>query len=258
MNASADPAVDRFNELVEEGKDLLKSNLHGPPSARRWRNAVLTWLKENIPNSELIENIELMPPPTKPAKNTGRGLSPGERHNLQRLLKSLVEAREALPFLRKSKKHEPRLTNRRKVFVVHGHNEALKVTVARTLEHLDLEPVILHEQPNRGRTIIEKFADYADVSFAVVLLTGDDKGGVATADPASYKLRARQNVILELGYFLGHLGRGSVAAISEDGVDVPSDYHGVLFIPYDKAGAWRIALGKELQESGLKIDLNRL
>jgi predicted nucleotide-binding protein len=218
----------------------------------------LTWLKENLPNSELIESFELIPPATKPAKNTGRGLSSGERRNLQRMLKGLIEARDLLPALRKAKKHEPRIANRRKVFVVHGHNEALKVTVARMLEHLDLEPVILHEQANRGRTIIEKFADYSDVSFAVVLLTGDDKGGVATVDPTSYKLRARQNVILELGYFLGHLGRERVAAICEDGVDVPSDYHGVLFIPYDKAGAWKYSLGQELRDSGLKIDLNRL
>jgi Predicted nucleotide-binding protein containing TIR-like domain len=68
----------------------------------------------------------------------------------------------------------------RRVFLVHGHDEGVRETVARFLEKLDLECVILHEQPNKGRTIIEKFEAYSDVSFAVVLLTPDDQGGLIT------------------------------------------------------------------------------
>ena len=105
--------------------------------------------------------------------------------------------------------------NTNKVFVIHGHDEAARETVARFLEKLGLEPVILHEQANKGHTIIEKFEDHADVAFAVVLLTPDDvgKGKGEKSDP---KLRARQNVILELGFFLGRLGRKCVSPLSKE------------------------------------------
>ena len=60
------------------------------------------------------------------------------------------------------------IENNTQIFIVHGHDEAMKQSVARTIENLELEPVILHERPDKGRTIIKKFEDYADVSFAVV------------------------------------------------------------------------------------------
>ena len=98
----------------------------------------------------------------------------------------------------------PKDTN--KVFVVHGRDESARQTVARFLEKLDLEPVILHEQPSKGRTIIEKFEDHSDVGFVVVLLTPDDVGK-RKDEKSDLKPHARQNVILELGFFLGSLGR---------------------------------------------------
>ena len=143
-----------------------------------------------------------------------------------------------------------------RVFLVHGRNEAAIHETARFLEKLNLEPIILREQPNSGRTIIEKFVDYSDVAFSIVLLTGDDRGGLAADTYENQKHRARQNVILELGYFLGKLGRNRVCALYQDDVDIPSDYNGVLFIPIDKNGAWRLALARELKAAGLDIDLN--
>ncbi len=145
----------------------------------------------------------------------------------------------------------------RTVFLVHGHNEATTQTVARFLERLNLETIILREQPNAGRTIIEKFEDFSKVGFAVVLLTGDDRGGLATVPEAEQRLRARQNVILELGFFLGKLGRHRVCALYQQGVEIPSDYSGVLFVPIDEGGAWRFALAKELKAAGLEVDLNK-
>jgi predicted nucleotide-binding protein len=95
----------------------------------------------------------------------------------------------------------------RKVFVVHGHDEGALAAMARLLEKIEIEPIILQEQPDQGFTINEKFETYAkQVGFAVVLLTPDDLGGSASA--SSQAARARQNVIFELGYFVGKLGRG--------------------------------------------------
>jgi predicted nucleotide-binding protein len=144
-----------------------------------------------------------------------------------------------------------------KVFVVHGHNHGMKEAVARFLERLGLDPVVLHEKPNAGRTIIEKFSDYAAVQFAVVLLTADDEGKARGSDgPSSF--RARQNVILELGYFLGRLGRARVCALYEPGVEIPSDYQGVLFVEMDKSDRWRFDLVRELRGAGFEVDANRI
>jgi predicted nucleotide-binding protein len=145
-----------------------------------------------------------------------------------------------------------------KVFLVHGHDEAAIHETARFLEGLDLRVTILREQPNSGRTIIEKFIDYADVGFAVVLLTGDDRGGLFSAPYDEQEPRARQNVILELGFFLGKLGRKRVCVLYQEGVGIPSDYSGVLFIPIDARGAWRLALARELKAAGLQIDTSKV
>lgn len=145
-----------------------------------------------------------------------------------------------------------------KVFVVHGHDDALREQVARLLERLGLEPVILHEHPDRGRTIIEKFEDHAfEVGYAVVLLTPDDF--VREDDDPEWPLepnQARQNVILELGYFMGKLGRARTAAIYARGARLPSDIHGLIYIAADDN--WQLRLAKEMREAGLSVDLNRL
>ncbi|MBF8733124.1 nucleotide-binding protein [Pseudomonas guariconensis] len=139
----------------------------------------------------------------------------------------------------------------RRVFVVHGHDDGSREMVARFLERLGFEAIILHEQANGGRTVIEKVEAHGDVSFAVVLLTPDDEGCVkgGTLLP-----RARQNVILELGYFIGRLGRGKVCALKRGQIEIPSDYAGVVYESLD--GHWKQALGRELETAGHAIDWN--
>lgn len=143
------------------------------------------------------------------------------------------------------------------VFVVHGHDGETKVNVARFLSKLlGRDPIILHEQPDRGRTIIEKFEDHAArAACAVVLLTRDDVGGPAGGDQQP---RARQNVVLELGFFLGKLGRSRAIILYEAGVELPSDLHGVLYVPLDAAGAWRNTVARELEAAGLELNLRAL
>ena len=143
-----------------------------------------------------------------------------------------------------------------KVFVIHGRDDGVKQTVARFLETLDLEPVILHEQANLGRTIIEKFEDHAHVGFAVALLTPDDVGSLK-AEEHNSKPRARQNVIFEFGYFIGKLGRKRVCALVKGNVERPSDYDGVLYIPLDDTDGWKMRLIKELKSAGFEVDANR-
>jgi predicted nucleotide-binding protein len=143
------------------------------------------------------------------------------------------------------------------IFLVHGHNDAILHDVARFLEKLNLSVSILRELPNEGRTIIEKFEDHSDVGFAIVLLTPDDKGGSIDEKQENMRPRARQNVILEFGYFLGKIGRNRVCALFCEGIGIPSDYSGVLYVPIDRDGGWRLRLAKELVASGIKLDMNR-
>jgi predicted nucleotide-binding protein len=142
-----------------------------------------------------------------------------------------------------------------KIFIVHGHNETMKLAVKDVISSLGLTPIILHEQPNKGKTIIEKFEQLSeDVGFAIVLLSADDelKDG---------KFQARQNVILELGYFVAKLGRENVVALYDTSKEVviPSDISGVLYEPYESAdGAWRTEVVQELKAAGYDVDANKL
>jgi predicted nucleotide-binding protein len=126
---------------------------------------------------------------------------------------------------------------------------------------LDLAPIILGEQPNRGGTIIEKLEANSTVPFVVVLLTGDDWGVAAKEQKRrvnKLQKRARQNVIFELGYFVAKVGRNRVCTLYASGVEIPSDISGVMFVEYDDGGGWRVELARELSAAGIEVDLNRV
>ncbi|MDP2749017.1 nucleotide-binding protein [Pseudomonas sp.] len=140
-----------------------------------------------------------------------------------------------------------------RIFLVHGHDEAVRETVARFLEKLGIEVIILHEQANGGRTIIEKIEHHSDVGMAVVLLTPDDVGGKVGGE---LEPRVRQNVLLELGYFIGALGRNKVCALKSGNVEIPTDFAGVVWTPM--SGEWRTALARELKIAGYEVDWNKV
>ena len=143
------------------------------------------------------------------------------------------------------------------VFVVIGRDEAATQTMARYIEGLGLKPIILREQPSQGRTVIEKFEEYAQVGFAVVLCTTDDVGALES-EQDNLKPRPRQNVVFELGFFLGKIGRKRVCALFKEGVEIPSDYAGVIYIQTDDFGGWQMELAREMKAAGLPVDMNRL
>jgi predicted nucleotide-binding protein len=147
------------------------------------------------------------------------------------------------------------LAYNRKVFVVHGREEGPREAVARFLERLGFQPIILHEQANQGRTIIEKVEDHSDVGFAVIILTPDDMGNLKGEEPQP---RARQNVLLELGYFIGKLTRKRVCTLKAGELEIPSDWRGVVDEPYDAGGGWRQTLARELEAAEYEIDWNKV
>lgn len=135
-----------------------------------------------------------------------------------------------------------------KVFIVHGHDDALKQEIARTLEKSGLKPIILSEQANRGQTIIEKLEEQSDgVKYAIILYTGDDA-------MSNGNKRARQNVVFEHGYFTAKLGRKFVCVIKDVDVEPVGDNDGVIYIDRQ---SWKSGLPKELKAAGLPVDLDR-
>jgi predicted nucleotide-binding protein len=142
------------------------------------------------------------------------------------------------------------------IFIIHGHDEGLKETVARFISIIGLNPIILHEQPNQGRTIIEKFEANSTSSYAIGLFTPDDLGGSVKA-PENLQPRARQNVVFEFGFFIGKIGRENVAALYKKDIELPSDYSGVIYIPIDESGKWKFLLVKELKSVGFNVDANK-
>jgi predicted nucleotide-binding protein len=146
-----------------------------------------------------------------------------------------------------------------KVFVVHGHDESMLHQVMRLLNQVGLEGIVLREQPSEGRAVIEKLEHYSEVGFAVILMTADDMGGSAeSASKGEYRPRARQNVVLELGFFAAKLSRRRLCVLKESGVEEPSDILGIVYTDIDRSGAWRLTLGKELKAAGFEVDLNKL
>ena len=172
-------------------------------------------------------------------------------------IRSLLNRSDLIPSeIKSSTSPEPIAKSQsNEVFVVHGHDDAAKVNVARFLERLKLKPIILHEQPNSGTTIIEKIEKYSNVGFAIVLYTQCDVGG---KDANSLLPRARQNVVFEHGYLIGKIGRSNVCALVKGEVETPGDISGVVYTVLDANEAWHYKLAKELRASGYSIDMNML
>lgn len=144
-----------------------------------------------------------------------------------------------------------------KVFIVHGHDDAAKQAVARFVEKIGLEAIILHEQASSGKTIIEKIEANSNVGFAIVLYTPCDEGR-PKGEENQLKPRARQNVIFEHGYLMGKIGRKNVSALVKGDVETPNDISGVVYIKMDEADSWKYAVAKEMKACGYDIDLNKI
>lgn len=165
---------------------------------------------------------------------------------------------EELPELQK--KHDDfrskeKYIDETKVFIVHGRDKAILNETELLLKNAGLHPVILSKQANSGLTLMEKFEKYSDVSYAVILLTPDDIGSYFEKDThPNLQYRARQNVIFELGFFYGKLGRSNVCCLLKQSVEKPSDLDGIAYIPFNESiDEIEYVILKELRESNLKV-----
>lgn len=142
--------------------------------------------------------------------------------------------------------------NGTKVFIIHGHDELLKAQVQLLLSRAGVSNIVLHEQADRGRTIIDKLIEESrDANYAIALLCPDDIMGDGTQ-------RARQNVIMEIGYFMGKLGKERIRLVKKGDTEIPSDLQGILYENYDEAGAWKMKIAKELIAVGIFVDFEAI
>lgn len=150
--------------------------------------------------------------------------------------------------------------NSTRIFIVHGQDHSRKHELARLLQNITGEqPVILHEQPNSGQVLIEKLENHgSSAGFAIVLLTADDIGRSKHLDTDDESARARQNVVFEMGFFFGLIGRERVAVLYEPTVELPSDINGLVYTELDDAGGWKPKLASELSGAGISVDWAKL
>lgn len=277
LTVSKEEALQKLNKLIEQGKSYYEKEIKSREDyeqidslVSRWSSYCKDMLSRYFDNKLYADEFEyagLSGGVVIDVWGGGPSLSDEIKTVKDELigriqkLESISERLELIPSPKSIIHHEeiPQKVAKkgRTIFIVHGHDEAAKQSVARFLEKLDLKPLILHEQPNKGRTIIEKFEDYSDVGFAVILLTPDDEG-YKKDKPEEAKPRARQNVIFELGFFIGKLGRKNVCALYKEGVELPSDFQGVLYEPMDPGEGWHMKLAREIKHSGIEIDMNKV
>ena len=144
-----------------------------------------------------------------------------------------------------------------KVFIVHGHDGEAKQAVARFVEKIGLEAIILSEQASSGKTIIEKIEEYTDVGFGIVLYTPCDLGA-SQEKKDELKPRARQNVVFEHGYLIGKIGRENVCALVKGDIETPTDISGVVYIPMDEGGGWKLDVADEMEVCGYEVDRSKI
>lgn len=253
------------NQDRERGGNLIQSLMHDLVILKendtksidaflRRTEMILRNLKLDKPHYTSILNSELK-------KTVRSGFDTSFSETRERVHNILLTAYEEYELFGKggAAKGESKTKFSNRIFLVHGHDREMLASVRGVLAELDFKPIVLHDQPDQSRAVMEKFEDYSDVGFAVILMSPDDQGRDRDGS-SGLKFRARQNVVFELGYFVGRLGRHRTLVIYRkvDNFDMPSDYQGILYKPFDDLGNWQFELVKELQAAGYSADANKL
>jgi predicted nucleotide-binding protein len=233
--------LDRMKQKEEPTEEPMRQN---PPKEIHPGEAPLRGepLMEKPPMEKLIkkELSEKLPSPEKPKEET-----------LRRTVHERKPIKEEPPSTGISNQSQLPRSN---ILLIYDQDEGTKESVLKLIEKLGLRAFTVREEPNAGKTLIEKFGKLCDIHFAIILLTPD---GPPQDQPGGRKVWLTQNMIFEFGYFLGKLGPGRVCALYKEGMKIALDDWGVVNIPMDSRGGWRLFIAKEIKQSGIEIDLNK-
>lgn len=273
--------AEELAERIERGEELESRDVTTVEEVEAARSDYYTWteynvelLKRRFTSTELADDYSHIGPFAVGAYDSLGEKINDLRDDVATKIRRLKSVQERLPLIEEAaaisrggarQPSAPRSergaeTAAETIFIVHGHNEALKLAVHGFIRDVtDLDPVVLHNEPSMGRTVIEKFEAVGSLAaFAVVLLTADDEGRSLGDDSLAFMNRGRQNVVFEFGYFVGALGRPKTVVLYEPGVELPSDIQGLVYIEYDAPGGWKVLLARELKAAGIDVDANRL
>jgi predicted nucleotide-binding protein len=257
-------AVEVLRRQLQRGEDLAKKGADiSANESTGWMRTTSQWLEKAFGKDSQLSGAMYDAGPHVVTRRSSPAERAASRHRyhldrldrLRECIQALEDEIEVAPPAEGEQRSGDDPSKMKRVFVVHGHDDALRETVCRFLEQLGLEPIVLMERPNGGRTIIEKLeSEGARAGYAVVLLTPDDVGGLS--GDGELQRRARQNVIFELGLFVGQLGRSHVCVLKRGEVETLSDLHGVLWVPYN--GNWKLDLVREMKAAGVRAVWDRL
>lgn len=232
----------------------------GDERYEKWKNQVRKFLDENLPDEKLrfeksIKFYGLVSLPNETEEQDfWRNHGNRVKAYIDSLLLDIQNDEYEAPDINKTKtKKESSVMNNKKIFIVHGRNEAIRDKVEAFVRRIGLEPVILCKEANRGQSILEKIISYSDVGFALVLYTGCDEGRLSGSEEVC-KPRARQNVVFEHGYMIAHLSKDRVVALIEDNsIEIPGDYAGVVYISLSDSD-WETQVKRELHAAGIEYN----
>jgi len=276
LSVSRDEAKTRLQDRIEKGMELKKKQAANHQDFEALQHDYSKWdsfnselIKRLFTSDELADEYDWWGAMAVSMYEPSLGekiadVYKGIDEKIHRI-DSIIERLELIPLNAahqspaESRKESPPQSRSKKVFVVHGRDEAAKTNLEVFLLEIGLEPIVLHRQADEGLTIIEKFEKHSDVGYAFVLLTPDE---VAYLSPEESKpdadrhkeFRARPNVIFEFGYFVGKLGRSRVCCLYSGNVSLPSDVSGMIYKKYEKS-IEEVAYGiiKDLKASGYAI-----
>lgn len=255
---------ERAIELIKRQMDKIEGLIklrYDDPEVRKWDNMTEQILINSFgkPHDNLSD--------FNYARHGGAGIIGGEDYEYQnefiehlkdtkKLLEGFIEQIEIFSPIKiqiQENKITKELSN--KIFIVHGHDEKARSELALILNRLGFEPIILHEQANEGKTLIEKLEKHSEVGYAFIILTPDDLG-TNIDNKEDLKPRARQNVVFEFGMFVGKIGRSKVCCLYKGNIELPSDLHGLVYIPFaDSLNEIQIDILKELKAAGYGVKI---
>lgn len=226
----------------------------------KWKNQVRKFLDENLPNEKIRfeKSVKFYGLVSLPNETEEQDFWRNHGNRAKAYIDSLImdiqndEYESPDINMTKTKKESSDMDNK-KIFIVHGRNEAIRDKVEAFVRRIGLEPVILCQEASRGQSILEKIISHSDVGFALVLYTGCDEGRLRGSKEV-YKPRARQNVVFEHGYMIAHLSKDRVVAlIEDDSVEIPGDYAGVVYISLSDSD-WETQVKRELHAAGIEYN----
>ncbi len=271
----AEEATAKLTDRIKKGKDIKSAHINSNQDLDVTKKTYYKWDDFNTELLRRLFTVEELSDEYSSRTSIGflafdipslheeiNGLHKAIDTKIHRL-DSIIERIELIPESTRVKQIESPICknlskqlDKSKVFIVHGHDNEAKLEVARFIEKIGFEPIILHEQVSGSKTIIEKIETYSDVGFGVVIYTPCDVGS-KSSDSSNLKGRARQNVVFEHGFLIGKLNRSNVCPLVKGTVDTPNDISGIVYTSMDTAN-WQLVLAKELRAAGYPVDMNNV